>query len=1162
MSPLGGGVTNFDYSDGLTADQNGKYHFYHQTSTKLDAPGGYPRWVDSFSYFDGRGGLARTFRESATTYTWAAQDIEYDVMGRAYRTSNPYSSPGYTTGAINPDGFWTTTTFDRLGRVTQITMPRGDNDNSLTTSAGAEYAGVFTTVTDQAGKSRRQKVDALARLVRLDEPDASGSLGSTGSPALATSYEYDVLDNLVKIVQPGPDSVIQQRYFKYDSLSRLIRERQVEQDTNSSYDLSDSLTGNSSWSRKIEYNSAGLVTDGYDPRGVRTQFSYDGLNRLTQISYSDSTPAAHYFYHPQDLPNGAPNYNHDYSTGRLVAATYGSSTAVTGTYFGYDATGEVDTQIQVTGSGTYSLSYTYNLAGLLTSETYPSGRTLSYSYDEFARLSQVNDATTTFASGFNYESHGGLKSETWGNGAVHSIDYNKRLQTSKVTLKQNSSASTPLQQYDYGYGTFNSSTGTVDTSKNNGQISKIVGTIGSTTQWTQGFSYDSIGRLSNVAESQGNMGATTYQQGYSYNRWGNRLQSANSTLGLPAVASSEINAATNRLTTSGATPTSYDAAGNITTDTKFRNLKYEYDANGRQNAVKLINNTTVQTAVYDCAGLRVQTTASGVTRTMVYDIFGQQVADYNGSSLERENIYRGGQLLSVVETPTAPAPSGLAATPSGSNVALSWSAASGATNYRVERKAANGYYASAGTTSSTSLTDNGVSSGSAYLYRVCAADAQGNCTSNYSNLALGAPLSFSTDPTITGIADDPTVVNVTTVKAAHINELRTAVNAVRSLAGLTAAVWTNNTISYGVTISADDVRDLRTKLHDALIALGIQTSNYEDQTLAGVPNGTVIKKVHITQLRQRATSGTGAQGSGGGGGVMYVLSDVQGSSRAVMNNSGVGTSSIVARHDYLPFGEEIGSGIGLRSGGQGFGASDTNRRKYGLTERDNITGLDHTWFRKYENLSGRWTSPDPLAGNIANPQTFNRYSYVLNDPLTLNDPTGLLPILVCYWGPNRTSDIGAQWTCVILNAQEGGGRAPLGRGPRPEKQKKPKPKPTALKPEQKQQIWQKAFDECLNRKELERKEAIRASEKKTSRDLTIGCVIGGVLGAVEGGISFGPLGATIGFHVGCTMGAMEGMVNYTVGDIPAMRALRDERMSREKAQGDCKQEANRLVSKL
>jgi hypothetical protein len=50
----------------------------------------------------------------------------------------------------------------------------------------------------------------------------------------------------------------------------------------------------------------------------------------------------------------------------------------------------------------------------------------------------------------------------------------------------------------------------------------------------------------------------------------------------------------------------------------------------------------------------VQTVAGGVTRTMVYDIFGQAVADYSGGSLERENIYRGGQLLATQDsTPTS-----------------------------------------------------------------------------------------------------------------------------------------------------------------------------------------------------------------------------------------------------------------------------------------------------------------------------------------------------------------------------------------------------------------------------------------------------------------------------------------------------------------------------
>ena len=73
--------------------------------------------------------------------------------------------------------------------------------------------------------------------------------------------------------------------------------------------------------------------------------------------------------------------------------TYGSG--ATGNYFAYDVMGRVVTQKQVTGSTTYGLSYTYNYAGLLTGETYPSGRAMTYSYDEGGRLSSLGDGTTT-----------------------------------------------------------------------------------------------------------------------------------------------------------------------------------------------------------------------------------------------------------------------------------------------------------------------------------------------------------------------------------------------------------------------------------------------------------------------------------------------------------------------------------------------------------------------------------------------------------------------------------------------------------------------------------------------------------------------------------------------------------------------------------------------
>jgi len=122
----------------------------------------------------------------------------------------------------------------------------------------------------------------------------------------------------------------------------------------------------------------------------------------------------------------------------------------------------------------------------------------------------------------------------------------------------------------------------------------------------------------------------------------------------------------------------------------------------------------------------------------------------------------------------------------------------------------------------------------------------------------------------------------------------------------------------------------------------------------------------------------------------YVLSDLQGTTRSVMNNNG-SSSAVIARHDYLPFGEEIWSGTGTRTSSQGYGGTDAIRQKYGLTERDDATGLDHTPWRKLESFSGRWTSPDPYNGSmtIVDPQSFNRYAHVQNDPVNFVDPSGL-----------------------------------------------------------------------------------------------------------------------------------------------------------------------------
>jgi RHS repeat-associated protein len=60
-------------------------------------------------------------------------------------------------------------------------------------------------------------------------------------------------------------------------------------------------------------------------------------------------------------------------------------------------------------------------------------------------------------------------------------------------------------------------------------------------------------------------------------------------------------------------------------------------------------------------------------------------------------------------------------------------------------------------------------------------------------------------------------------------------------------------------------------------------------------------------------------------------------------------------------------------------------------ERDAETGLDYFGARYLSSTQGRWTSPDPtlLSVNAYNPQSWNRYTYVLNNPLKFIDPLGL-----------------------------------------------------------------------------------------------------------------------------------------------------------------------------
>jgi RHS repeat-associated protein len=116
----------------------------------------------------------------------------------------------------------------------------------------------------------------------------------------------------------------------------------------------------------------------------------------------------------------------------------------------------------------------------------------------------------------------------------------------------------------------------------------------------------------------------------------------------------------------------------------------------------------------------------------------------------------------------------------------------------------------------------------------------------------------------------------------------------------------------------------------------------------------------------------------------YIATDHLGSTRLVTDQN----ANVVARHDYLPFGEEIAANTGGRDGT--FGTSDFVNQKFTGQERDVETGLDFFGARYFSAALGRFASPDTplLDQDSSNPQSWNLYTYVRNNPLSFVDPDG------------------------------------------------------------------------------------------------------------------------------------------------------------------------------
>jgi len=173
----------------------------------------------------------------------------------------------------------------------------------------------------------------------------------------------------------------------------------------------------------------------------------------------------------------------------------------------------------------------------------------------------------------------------------------------------------------------------------------------------------------------------------------------------------------------------------------------------------------------------------------------------------------------------------------------------------------------------------------------------------------------------------------------------------------------------GVTYTYDGDGKRVKKSSGTLYWMGTGSDTLSETNLSGTTQAEYIY-FNGKRVARRDVPGTPS--------VKYYFSDHLGSASVITNNTG--TMPPLEESDYYPYGGEIA-----------VSGADSNRYKFTGKERDSESGLDNFGARFDASSLGRFMTADPISGtalHIINPQRWNMYAYVMNNPTTYIDPDG------------------------------------------------------------------------------------------------------------------------------------------------------------------------------
>lgn len=611
-----GNVTTFSYTtfaDGIGAyltsatDPIGRrttygYERAYQLCTKKGGIENIGECVETKWVYRVRTATDPYLRTATYSYDGSSLKITSVTSAAAGITRYTYHASALLASVANARGVATTIDWasgpDGTPRVARVVGPNGETTTyAYTYESTSPYRVIRTVVTNARGHATTYDIS------NGDVTKATNPLGH------ATQYTYDSRHNVTQVT----DALGNRATFAYNSHNRVTQIVQAAGSLN--------LTTTLSWDSAAEHPPIDNLLSVANPRGIRTDYSYDSKHNVTSVRRAVGTAdeALTQFTYTSwggiaSVIDPRGNTTTFAYTARRQLQTVTPPAGGTTTY-GYST---ADEQVAMTNGNGKTWTAAYNLSRQVTSVTDPLNSVIRLEYDANGNHTRTLDAKNQ-ATTFTYDNRDRLTSATDALNGVTRYEYDLVNNLTRIINARNHATV-------FAYDAAN-------------RLTQVIDALGQPTTYT----YDATGNRASMRDQKG----TTHT--YAYDQV-NRLTQV-SAGGLTVSHAYDVNGNRTMLTDGGGTTTFiYDNLDRLTRKTTpdGRSIRYAYDRASNRIQLTYPDGTTAMIYGYDADNRLTQMTVGTLSWTVAYDGAGNRTALTQPNGTRTEYTYLANNWLSVI----------------------------------------------------------------------------------------------------------------------------------------------------------------------------------------------------------------------------------------------------------------------------------------------------------------------------------------------------------------------------------------------------------------------------------------------------------------------------------------------------------------------------------